>query len=491
MAHDTVIVTERPSGESLPLAAFRDRLSTHLTGGGRLLTLFATPAPGAEGVGTHAELLEAGRGLAHLAARLPAGDPFPSLTPAHPQLHCFERELHEQHGIPVPGHPWLKTIRFEGRNLGQTHDYPFYHLAGKEVHEVAVGPIHAGVIEPGHFRFMCHGETVHHLEIHLGYQHRGAEALLAGSPLGRLGPLVESVAGDTAIAHAVAFCRAWEALCGVEVSSEVEAVRGLALELERVAMHLVGLGGLATDVAFLPGSATYGRLRTAVINLTMRLCGSRFGRGWFRPGQLRFRFGPAQREDVLKTLADVRRDIALINDLFGKSRSVRHRLAGTGVVPTPLARELGLVGLAGRASGLPCDLRTELGGVAYAVAPVPLVTEAGGDCLARAVVRMREIDESIAWAIRVAEVLPVVAGEPPLTARPRGGALAVSVEEGWRGEVVHALETDAEGKVARYKVQDPSLRNWFGLAQAVRGNAVYDFPICNKSFDLSYCGNDL
>lgn len=226
-------------------------------------------------------------------------------------------------------------------------DYPFYRLEGKEVHEVGVGPIHAGVIEPGHFRFMCHGETVHHLEIQLGYQHRGAESLLVKSPPRKLPPLVESIAGDTAVANVVAYCRAWESLCGVPYRSEVEAIRGVAVELERVAMHLVGVGGLATDVAFLPGSSTYGRLRTSVINLSMRLCGSRFGRGWFRPGQLRFPFGAKQKADIRETIRFVQRDIATINDLFLKSRSVRHRLEKTGSVPMPLARDIGLVGLAG------------------------------------------------------------------------------------------------------------------------------------------------
>jgi Ni,Fe-hydrogenase III large subunit len=406
-------------------------------------------------------------------------------------MQCFEREIHEQFGLSFPGHPWLKPIRFEGRNLGRTDDYPFYQLAGKEVHEVGVGPIHAGVIEPGHFRFMCYGETVHHLEIQLGYQHRGAEALLAKTNPRKLPPLVESIAGDTAVANVVAFCRAWEALCGVPPRPEVEVVRGIAIELERIAMHLVGVGGLATDIAFLPGSSTYGRLRTSIINLTMRLCGSRFGRSWFRPCELRYPFGPKQKDDVRDTLQLVRRDIAIINDLFGKSRSVRHRLETTGIVPTALARDIGMVGMAARASGLTCDLRHELKTGVYQKYTMPLVTELAGDCQARAVVRLREMDESLSWLLRVVEDLPDVDADPPAKLTPKANYTAVSFEEGWRGEVMHAIQTDAQGRIAHYKVQDPSLRNWFGLAQAVRGNAISDFPICNKSFDLSYCGNDL
>jgi Ni,Fe-hydrogenase III large subunit len=293
------------------------------------------------------------------------------------------------------------------------------------------------------------------------------------------------------VAHVVAFCRAWEALCGVASRPEVEAVRGIAVELERIAMHLVGVGGLATDVAFLPGASTYGRLRTSVINLSMRLCGSRFGRSWFRPGELRFPFGPKQKADIRDTLRLVQQDIALINNLFLKSSSVRHRLETTGTLPASLARDIGLVGMAGRASGLPSDLRHELRSGVYEVHPIPLVTETAGDCLARAMIRIREMDESLAWILRVIETTPDVEADPKATLTPRANAGVVSFEEGWRGEVMHAIHTDAGGRIAHYKVQDPSLRNWFGLALAVRDNAISDFPICNKSFDLSYCGNDL
>jgi len=488
----TVLLRENHEHERLDYRGFRDRLADHLAWSRRLLSCFGTPDPETPGGPPLFNAIVLGdRGLEMFVGRGNAGDEFPSLTVQFPQMHCFEREIHEQFGLPFPGHPWLKPIRFEGLKRGRMDDYPFYQLGGKEVHEVGVGPIHAGVIEPGHFRFMCYGETVHHLEIHLGYQHRGAESLLVKTPPRKLPPLVESIAGDTAVAHVVAFCRAWEALCGMPARPEVETIRGIAVELERIAMHLVGVGGLATDVAFLPGSSTYGRLRTSLINLSMRLCGSRFGRSWFRPGELRHPFGSTQKDDVRNTLQSVQRDIATINDLFRKSRSVRHRLETTGTVPTALAKDIGLVGMAGRASGLPCDLRHELPSGVYQTHSIPMVTEPAGDCLARGLVRIREMDDSLAWILRVIETLPDVDADPPARLTPRANHCAVSFEEGWRGEVMHAIRTDAEGRIAHYKVQDPSLRNWFGLAQAVRGNAIYDFPICNKSFDLSYCGNDL
>ena len=496
MSHKNVLLQPTSALETLDFHGFRARLADYLGRGERLVSMFGSPEPATEPTEDmapllHAVFLEPGRGLIHFLGRRQGNEKYHALTGQFPALHCFEREIHEQYGLPIIDHPWLKPIRFEGKNLRRMNDYPFYKLAGKEVHEVGVGPIHAGVIEPGHFRFMCFGETVHHLEIHLGYQHRGVETLLRQTPPRKLPPLVESIAGDTAVAYAVGFCRAWEALCGLTVPPEIEAIRGLALELERVAMHLVGLGGLATDIAFLPGSSTYGRLRTSVINLSMRLCGSRFGRSWFRPGELRFPFLGSHKKDVEDTVQQVKRDIAPINSLLQKSRTVRHRLATTGTVPTALAQQIGLVGLAGRASGLSCDLRGELRGGVYARQPITLVVEPSGDCWARAMVRLREIDLSLDWILELVDSLGEIQADRPVKCEPRPNCTVVSLEEGWRGEVMHCISTDAAGEIAHFKVQDPSLRNWFGLAQAVRDNAIYDFPICNKSFDLSYCGNDL
>ncbi len=492
MKPSTVLLEPKRSVNTLAIDAFRDRIVSLVGGGRRLISLFATPASSAtDRAGElHCIYLDAGS-LHHVRALLGAATSFAPLTSLIPAVHCFEREIHEQYGLTMPGHPWLKPIRFEGKSLKRMDDYPFYKLEGKEVHEVGVGPIHAGVIEPGHFRFMCFGETVEHLEIHLGYQHRGVEALLPKTSLRKMSPLIESIAGDTAVGYTLGFCRAIEALSGTAVSDEIEAIRGIALELERIAMHLVGLGGLATDVAFLPGSSTYGRLRTSIINLSMRLCGSRFGRSWFRPGELRFPFLASHRDDIRGTLAQVRTDINIINKLYQESTTVQHRLRTTGKVASSLALEIGLVGMSARASGIPCDLRTELASRAYAIHPIELVTEADGDCWSRGMVRLREIDASLRWILRIVETIGDVPEGPRMEHSLQPNASVISVEEGWRGEVMHYLETDDQGQVVHSKIQDPSLRNWFGLAQAVKKNAIYDFPICNKSFDLSYCGNDL
>ncbi len=470
--------------------AFFDALRGRLAAGERAVTFYGQRASDPSEA-TLTAVLASGAGLAVLRTTLARDPGFRSLTLDVPALHVFEREIFEQAGVKPLGHPWLKPVRFPGAAPGEIAGYPFYAIDGKVVHEVAVGPIHAGVIEPGHFRFMCLGEVVHHLEIQLGYQHRGAEALLLARDPRRLAPLVETVAGDSSVAHAWAWAAAVEALAGLEPDPAREASRALGLELERIGMHLAGLAGLATDLAFLQGSATYGRLRTTAINTSMRLCGSRFGRGWIRAGGAPVGWD-AEKAGVVRAALDlIARDVAIVNERFLGSMSVQHRLRGTGVVTSDQATELGLVGQAARASGIEVDTRLELADGPYAAIPVGRVTEPAGDCWARAVVRIREIDESIRWLRALLDAWPA-ADVAPVTVGPlQPEALAVSVREGWRGEVVHCVETDAAGRPCHYRVQDPSLRNWMGLALAVRENEISDFPICNKSFDLSYCGNDL
>jgi Ni,Fe-hydrogenase III large subunit len=368
--------------------------------------------------------------------------------------------------------------------------YPFYRVDGKEVHEVAVGPIHAGVIEPGSFRFMCFGEHVLHLEVHHGYQHRGVEARLLERDARSLTPWVETIAGDTTIAHAWAYAAAIEQLVAHDVAPEHELARAVMLELERIAMHLSGLAGMSADIGFLPGASTYGRLRTTAINSSMRLCGSRFGRGAIRPGGSGVTLDEELREMLRTNVQLLKRDGRIIDDAFESARSVRHRLVSAGVVSKETAGQLGLVGMAARSCGVAIDTRLPAYGL-YEHHPIKLCMEPSGDCWARARLRIAEIDASLDWLGRVLTEphiwRPVRATLPALPP----SQLAIAVVEGWRGEVVHCLETGHDGALVHYKVQDPSLRNWMGLALAVRGNDISDFPICNKSFDLSYCGNNL
>ena len=487
------------------LVVWSRQVAQALEAGERLLTLFGRidsdmDASG-EVVATAVLQREDGH-LTLLRGRGPCGAAYPSLTSRHPAAQMFERELWEQTGLTPTGHPWLKPVRYEGQRQQQMSEHPFFTVRGQQVHEVGVGPIHASVIEPGHFRFMCHGEQVHHLELQLGYQHRDVESLLLQRPPLALTSLVESIAGDTSIAYAWGYCAAVEALSGTQVSMAVERVRGIALELERVAMHLVALAGLATDIAFLQGGASYGRLRTAIINATMRVCGSRFGRGWLRPGGVRFGITDALRHDLLDTLGAFAKDIAEVNALMLGARSVQSRFQGVGVVSRKAATDIGMVGLVARASGVAGDARVNLPGRLYATHPIASLTEEGGDCWARMTLRMREIGESLRWLKEVLEA-PNLVLDGADTAETADGALlaplgplwhdtlCVSVREGFRGPVVQALETGPDGRLLHYKVQDPSLLNWFGLGLALRDNEISDFPICNKSFDLSYCGNDL
>ena len=485
------------------LVAWAGQVAQALDAGERLLTLFGrihSETDANRAVVTTAVLQQADGRLAVLRGRGPCGTAYPSLTARHPAAQMFERELWEQLGLTPTGHPWLKPVRYEGRRQQRMGDHPFFKVRGQEVHEVGVGPIHASVIEPGHFRFMCHGEQVHHLEIQLGYQHRDVESLLLQRPATALSTLVESIAGDTSIAYTWGYCAAVEALSGTQIAEAAELQRGVALELERVAMHLVALTGLATDIAFLQGGASYGRLRTAIINATMRVCGSRFGRGWLRPGGIRHAITETLRQDLLASLAAFAKDMTEVNDLMLGARSVQSRFQGVGVVSRQAALDIGMTGLAARASGVAVDTRTSLPGRLYTAHPVAVLTEDSGDCWARMRLRMREIDESLRWLRAVLEgplAAPAGSDAAPTHSTPsppgplRPDTLCVSVREGFRGPVVQALETGPDGRLLHYKVQDPSLLNWFGLALALRDNEISDFPICNKSFDLSYCGNDL
>lgn len=465
-----------------------DALERHRAGA-RLITLFGRRI-GDDALVTTAFRAASGA-LSFTRMSTPIEHGYEALTRELPAAHCFERELNEQTGVRVAGHPWLKPIRFEGQDQAAMASYPFHRIEGKEVHEVAVGPIHAGVIEPGSFRFSCFGEQVHHLEIHLGYQHRGVERRLLELDPHRLNHLVETISGDASVAHAWAYCAALEELAGCEIEREAEFARAIALELERIAMHLAGLSGLAADIGFLQGATTYGRLRTTAINTSMRLCGSRFGRGAVRPGGIGMQLDPELTRDVRANLELLQRDLAVINDCFFEAQTVQHRLQGVGILSETQAQELGVVGMIARSSGLPIDTRDRATAGAFKELPMELQVFQTGDCWARAGIRMREMDASLKWltqALKRANSWPA--------ARREIGSLApsqivCSVVEGWRGEVVHCVETDERGGLAHYKVQDPSLRNWMGLAIAVRGNEISDFPICNKSFDLSYCGNDL
>lgn len=387
--------------------------------------------------------------------------------------------------------------RFEAELLGADEDLqPVTPLKGEAAHEVAVGPVHAGVIEPGHFRFQCMGEDVHSLEIRLGYQHRGVEKLIveATNDARRLA-LAETVAGDTAVAATVACTKA----LGLETPRE-GTHRGtdlnLLLELERIANHVGDLGALSGDVAYLPTASFCGRIRGEYLNMTAEFVGNRFGRNAL--------LAKAPTAETYKKVLDwfVKTEHELFHalDLLFSEAGAVERFEGTGKVSCNLAREIGLVGMAGRASGLKVDSRIDFPFADETLTAETLVStayEPTGDVLSRARQRYEELKVSHEIVRRI-----LAAGTARSSSSTSSSSLAspssssslatlcVAAVEAWRGELVHLAVRDAEGALAQYKIFDPSYHNWFGLAQALKGEQISNFPICNKSFNLSYCGVD-
>ena len=430
------------------------------------------------------------------------GSSYESLTKECPQFHWFEREIAEQSGIMPLGHPWLKPIRFHktmngapdvwgraGEPVAGVTDY--FTMKGSAAHEVAVGPVHAGVIEPGHFRFQCMGEDVYSLEIELGYQHRGIEKMLIGGPDKRTIHFMETAAGDSTAASASAYAGILEALTGTCPPERAQALRAFALELERIANHVGDLGALAGDVAFLPTASYCGRIRGEYLNMTAEFCGNRFGRTLILPGGIRYDLEPERIAKLAAWLDRIRPELMNALELMFDAPSVLDRLENTGTVSAEDCSAIGMVGVAARACGAALDVRRSHPYGFYEKKCPSEAEVSGGDVFARAKVRYQEIKASEAFARTLAEALPAGRIHTGLSGEIAPDSIAVSLVEAWRGEMCHAAVTGADGKFRRYKIVDPSFHNWFGLALALRGEQISNFPICNKSFNLSYCGHDL
>ncbi|MFZ2340422.1 MAG: NADH-quinone oxidoreductase subunit C [Bacteroidales bacterium] len=421
-----------------------------------------------------------------------------SLSKEVPQLHVYEREIHENYGVVFEGHPWLKPVRYPHNRASMASvmdNYPFYRIEGEELHEVGVGPVHAGVIEPGHFRFICNGEKVLHLEIQLGYQHRGVERLLAETGSGiRRCVLCDNIVGDTSVGYALTYARVIESLAGIQPSRAIQIERNIGLELERIAVHIGDTAALCGDVAYQLGQVVCEALRTEIINTTQLWCGNRFGKGLVRPGGTNYKMTSEVTDRILIVLKDVGERFATISDRIYSLQSVLARFEDIGQVTRQQALLTGAVGMAARACGIRRDIRWSHPDQYYqdcSFEPVVLET---GDVLARGLLRVKEVSESINIISRLIADRQNQQDElslPDYNCSLRADSFALSLTEGWRGEICHSAITDGSGNIVHYKVKDPSFHNWMALALAVRNEEISDFPVCNKSFNLSYCGNDL
>jgi Ni,Fe-hydrogenase III large subunit/Ni,Fe-hydrogenase III component G len=503
-------VTLEARPDALPELA--DRLVVNLDA--RLMTLFASDDRDATGsfVMHHVWSLPRLRTFLHVSAPVdPAAPSFPSIAAKYPAANWFEREVMDFFGITAEGHPnpspvalhddwpegcWPLRKDFPGdcvvpRVAGALH--PFRPVTGEGVFQVPVGPVHAGVIEPGHFRFGVAGEPILYLQLRLFYTHKGIEKRFERLPWRHGLFLAESISGDTSVGHALAFAHAMERLAGVEVPRRGSALRVVLLELERIYNHTADIGALATDVAFTVVASRAQALRERLLRQQEQLFGRRLMRGIVALGGV-WREPSRQGLDALRTHLDrFERDFDdLITSLID-SGTFTDRVDGTGVLSQQAARDLGMVGVAARASGVDMDLRRDHPHDAYEGLHFEVPVEAGGDVRARLMVRAREVEQSLSI---VKQMLDRLAGMPegplaidlphPLPAR----ASAFGWVEGWRGACTHWVATDPRGELTRVKITDASSLNWPGIVHAVPGNIVPDFPVINKSFNFSYSGND-
>jgi Ni,Fe-hydrogenase III large subunit/Ni,Fe-hydrogenase III component G len=441
-------------------------------------------------------------------ASVPAGAPgFPSLATRSFAASRFEREIHDLLGLEPVGHPELRRLALHqfwpegyyplrGDTVTRTdfvdegQPFPFRRVEGEGIFEITVGPVHAGIIEPGHFRFSVDGETIVNLETRLGYVHKGTEKLLAELPLARAVQVAECVSGDESVAHALAFCQGLEALSGCPVPRRAHWLRVLLLELERLYNHVGDVGMIVNDTGFAFGHTHCFRLREELLRLNARLFGHRLLRGAVVPGGVSLDLPGPELARAATAVDGIVREFLEIAALCLDNTMVLERLQGTGRLTTTTAREMQVVGLVGRASGIDADLRRDAPFAAYDELGVAAAVRTSGDVLARTQVRLDEAREAarlIAAAAQRASDGPTRAIPGPLAP----GADALGLVESWRGPVWHWLLAEGGDRLARVKIVDPSFRNWPALEYAVLKNIVPDFPLCNKSFNLSYSGNDL
>ena len=391
---------------------------------------------------------------------------------------------------PASWHPLQSTAVPPAIVANSIDDYEFVRVEGDGVHEIAVGPVHAGIIEPGHFRFSVVGEKVLRLEERLGYVHKGIERRFTELALTEAQRLAARICGDSAVAFSWAYCQAAEGLMQIQVPRRALYLRALALELERLQNHLGDLGALGNDAGFAFGLTQFSILKERLLRAMAAALGQRYLFDWLVPG------GVAKDVEAprLAELAALTREIAGrahdLRQIYDEHSGVRDRFVGAGQLAPELARRLGLTGLAGRASGQAFDLRVDQPWPPYDELSVAKCVRHEGDVAARVAVRFDELHETCVLIDRITRELPagaVVAS----AATPISAGLAVGLIEGWRGPVLLALQVGADGAIQRCHAHDPSWQNWPALEHAIIGNIVPDFPLINKSFNLAYSGHDL
>jgi len=476
---------------------------------GRLAGVFAEDARAAHRVFFVYYLYALDSAHAFVLVRVPIPQERPemtSLTNAIPAVNWQEREIQDLFGIKLIGHPnprrcvlhddWPEVYPlrkdFDARTqlppfIGPRHK--FREVEGEGVFQVPVGPVHAGIIEPGHFLFSVAGEPVLYLQLRMFYVHKGAEKLFETLPIRHCVRLAESLSGDSSFAHATAFCHAVERASGAEAPPRGRALRTICLELERLYNHVADIGAICTDVAFVTAHMHAMRLKERVLRLNEQLTGNRLLRGMAALGGVRFDFDPSQLRELTTFVDEFEREFTDLVELIRSHSGTRDRLETTGVLKPEAARDLGIVGIAGRASGFDHDLRRDFphGFYDQVQFSVPVFTE--GDVQRRMAVRREELFQSFGILRQVVARLPAGPIQTEISQVP-SDRVALGYVEGWRGEIFHWVHTAPGNRLARCKVKDPSLQNWPALSEAILGNIIPDFPVVNKSFNLSYSGTD-
>ena len=431
---------------------------------------------------------------------------YPSLADIFPAAARMQRAAADLCGVRARDfdqRPWLRHAAWSADYLPLAHgapaaaaiesavdQYSFVRVAGDGVHEIPVGPVHAGIIEPGHFRFSVVGEKVLRLEERLGYVHKGIEQRFSELDANEGHRLAARVSGDSAVAYSWAYCQALEGIAAAPVPARASWLRALALESERIANHLGDLGALGNDAGFAFGLAQFSRLKEQWLRATEAAFGQRYLMDFVVPGGV---FKNAQ-EDKLAALAacaaKIAEEVVVIRAIYDEHAGVRDRFVGAGIVTPELAVQLGLCGLAGRASAQSHDLRADLPSAPYAELSVRKFTSREGDVAARVAVRFDELQESSRLVEDIVRRLPNGAFRS-MFALPAAASMGIGIIEGWRGPVLVALRIASDGRIQRCHPHDPSWQNWPVLEHAIIGNIVPDFPLINKSFNLSYSGHDL